>query len=52
MKLLYDRNAAGSLTMNGKIAEEGAAEDRCSTLAWLANNLAERGRDLNAGGWW
>ena len=36
--------------MNGKIAEEGAAEDRCSTLAWLANNLAERGRDLNAGG--
>jgi 2-keto-4-pentenoate hydratase len=52
MKLLYDRNAAGSLTMNGKIAGEGAAEDPCSTLAWLANNLAERGRDLNTGGWW
>jgi 2-keto-4-pentenoate hydratase len=28
---------------------EGAAEDPCATLAWLANNFAERGRDLKAG---
>jgi len=40
---------AGRLTMNGKAAGEGAAEDPCETLAWLANHLAERGRDLKAG---
>ncbi len=40
---------AGRLTLNGKAAGEGRAEDPCATLAWLANHLAERGRDLNAG---
>ncbi|MGC1538639.1 MAG: hydratase [Xanthobacteraceae bacterium] len=40
---------AGRLTIGGKIAGEGAAEDPCATLAWLANHLAERGRDLKAG---
>jgi 2-keto-4-pentenoate hydratase len=39
----------GQLTMDGKPAGEGAAEDPCATLAWLANHLAERGRDLKAG---
>jgi 2-keto-4-pentenoate hydratase len=39
----------GRLTMDGKAAGEGGAEDPCATLAWLANHLAERGRDLNAG---
>jgi len=39
----------GRLTMNGKKAGEGAAEDPCATLAWLANHLAERGRGLKAG---
>ena len=39
----------GRLTINGNIAAEGVAEDPCATLAWLANHLAERGRDLNAG---
>jgi 2-keto-4-pentenoate hydratase len=39
----------GRLTLNGKIAGEGAAEDPYATLAWLANHLAERGRDLKAG---
>jgi 2-keto-4-pentenoate hydratase len=40
---------AGRLTIGGKPAGEGAAEDPCATLAWLANHLAERGRDLKAG---
>jgi 2-keto-4-pentenoate hydratase len=40
---------AGRLTIDGKIAGEGVAEDPCATLAWLANHLAERGHDLNAG---
>jgi 2-keto-4-pentenoate hydratase len=40
---------AGRLTIGGKPAGEGAAEDPCATLAWLANNFAERGRDLKAG---
>jgi 2-keto-4-pentenoate hydratase len=39
----------GRLTLGGKIVGEGAAEDPCATLAWLANHLAERGRDLKAG---
>ena len=39
----------GRLTMDGKPVGEGAAEDPCATLAWLANHLAERGRDLKAG---
>lgn len=39
----------GRLTLEGKPAGEGAAEDPCTTLAWLANHLAERGRDLKAG---
>ena len=40
---------AGRLTIGGKIVGEGAAEDPCATLAWLANHLAERGRGLAAG---
>jgi 2-keto-4-pentenoate hydratase len=40
---------AGRLTLGGKLVGEGAAEDPCATLAWLANHLAERGRDLRAG---
>jgi 2-keto-4-pentenoate hydratase len=39
----------GRLTVGGKPVGEGAAEDPCATLAWLANNFAERGRDLKAG---
>jgi 2-keto-4-pentenoate hydratase len=39
----------GRLTIDGKAVGEGAAEDPCATLAWLANHLAERGRDLKAG---
>jgi 2-keto-4-pentenoate hydratase len=37
---------AGRLTLNEKVVGEGAAEDPYATLAWLANHLAERGRDL------
>jgi 2-keto-4-pentenoate hydratase len=40
---------AGKLTIGGKLAGEGNAEDPCATLAWLANHLAERGRDLKSG---
>jgi 2-keto-4-pentenoate hydratase len=40
---------AGRLTMNGKTVGDGNAEDPYATLAWLANHLAERGRDLKAG---
>jgi len=39
----------GRLTLGGKPVGEGAAEDPCATLAWLANHVAERGRDLKAG---
>jgi 2-oxo-3-hexenedioate decarboxylase/2-keto-4-pentenoate hydratase len=39
----------GRLLLDGKRAGEGAAEDPCATLAWLANHVAERGRDLKAG---
>jgi 2-keto-4-pentenoate hydratase len=39
----------GQLSIGGNIVGEGAAEDPCATLAWLANHLAERGRDLKAG---
>jgi 2-oxo-3-hexenedioate decarboxylase/2-keto-4-pentenoate hydratase len=39
----------GRLTIGGKTVGEGTAEDPCATLAWLANHLAERGRDLKAG---
>jgi 2-keto-4-pentenoate hydratase len=39
---------AGRLTIDGKAVGEGAAEDPCATLAWLANHLAERGRGLKA----
>ena len=39
----------GRLTLDGKQVGEGAAEDPCATLAWLANHVAERGRDLKAG---
>jgi 2-keto-4-pentenoate hydratase len=40
---------AGRLTLDGKLVGEGAAEDPCATLAWLANHVAERGRDLKDG---
>jgi len=40
---------AGRLTLGGKRVGEGAAEDPCATLAWLANHVAERNRDLKAG---
>jgi 2-keto-4-pentenoate hydratase len=39
----------GRLTLGGKLVGEGAAEDPRATLAWLANHVAERGRDLKAG---
>ncbi len=39
---------AGRLTLGGKLVDEGAAEDPCATLAWLANHVADRGRDLKA----
>ena len=39
----------GRQTLNGKPIGEGKAEDPYATLAWLANLLAERGRDLKAG---
>jgi 2-keto-4-pentenoate hydratase len=40
---------AGRLMVGGTTIGEGMAEDPCATLAWLANHLAERGRDLKAG---
>ena len=40
---------AGRLAVDGKAVGEGKAEDPYATLAWLANHLAERGRDLKAG---
>ena len=40
---------AGRLAINGAAVGEGRAEDPFATLAWLANALAERGRDLAAG---
>ena len=39
----------GRQTLNGKSIGEGKSEDPYATLAWLANLLAERGRDLKAG---
>ena len=39
----------GRLMLGGKLVGEGAAEDPCATLAWLANHVAARGRDLKAG---
>jgi 2-keto-4-pentenoate hydratase len=40
---------AGRLSISGKTVGEGNAEDPYATLAWVANHLAERGRDLKAG---
>jgi 2-keto-4-pentenoate hydratase len=40
---------AGHQTLNGKPIGQGRSEDPFATLAWLANLLAERGRDLKAG---
>ena len=40
---------AGEQTLNGKSIGSGKSEDPFATLAWLANLLAERGRDLAAG---
>ena len=39
----------GHQTLNGKSIGSGKSEDPFATLAWLANLLAERGRDLKAG---
>ena len=39
----------GRQTLNGKPIGEGKSEDPFATLAWLANLLAERKRDLAAG---
>jgi 2-keto-4-pentenoate hydratase len=39
----------GRQTLNGKQIGEGKSEDPFATLAWLANLLAERDRDLKAG---
>jgi 2-keto-4-pentenoate hydratase len=39
----------GRLSIDGKPVGEGLAEDPAATLAWLANLLAERKRDLKAG---
>jgi 2-keto-4-pentenoate hydratase len=39
----------GRQTLNGKPIGEGRSEDPFATLAWLANLLAERNRDLKAG---
>ena len=40
---------SGRRTLNGKPIGEGKAENPYATLAWLANLLAERGRNLTAG---
>ena len=40
---------SGRQTLNGKPIGEGKAENPYATLAWLANLLAERGRNLTAG---
>ncbi len=39
----------GHQTLNGEPIGQGKSEDPFATLAWLANQLAERGRDLKAG---
>jgi len=39
----------GRLAIGANTIGEGRAEDPFATLAWLANHLAERGRDLEAG---
>src|ERR1041385_2849642 len=39
----------GRQTLNGNPVGEGQSEDPFATLAWLANLLAERKRDLKAG---
>src|SRR6185436_19401174 len=40
---------SGRQTLNGQPIGEGKAENPYATLAWLANLLAERKRDLKAG---
>ena len=39
----------GRQMLNGELSSQGNAEDPYATLAWLANLLAERRRDLKAG---
>ena len=39
----------GRQTLNGEASGAGSAEDPYATLAWLANLLAQRQRDLKAG---
>src|SRR5215469_12084944 len=58
-ELIEDRNADYAATQalslivencwNGGIVGDGAAEDPCATLAWLAKHVAERGRVIKAG---
>jgi 2-keto-4-pentenoate hydratase len=40
---------AGRLTINDQPVADGRAEDPYATLAWLANQVAERGRSLQPG---
>jgi len=52
MKVVTPREIVGVKgwqTLNGTPAGEGNAEDPYATLAWLANLLAQRKRDLKAG---
>ncbi len=52
MQAVTPRDVAGvrgRQTLNGKLSGEGNAEDPFATLAWLANLLAQRKRDLKAG---
>lgn len=39
----------GRLSINGKLAREGATDDPMGALAWLANLAADRGRPLQSG---
>jgi 2-keto-4-pentenoate hydratase len=52
MKVVKPRDiigVKGRQTLNGEPSGEGTAEDPYATLAWLANLLAQRERDLKAG---
>ena len=52
MKVVEPREVVGvrgRQTLNGEVSAEGNAEDPYATLAWLANLLARRKRDLKAG---
>lgn len=52
MKIVAPREVIGvkgRQTLNGEASGAGSAEDPYATLAWLANLLAQRQRDLKAG---